>query len=283
MAMIREPGSPYGLPSDLRPGTDSYPVRPVGPWAIEKLDYLRGYALIFNRGMKNRWQSRIYLDLFSGPGRNWVRLRSREIEGSPLIAVNCPEPFTSFVFNDLEPISVQALQDRLASLGIQAEYLNYECNDPQLIDKVQALIAPTALSFAFIDPTKWQIRFRTLEALTRNRRMDLLITFHTGSIKRVATRWPQVLDDFFGGSEWRIEYQRAFVSGLRQVSRVLLDLYEKKLHSIGYLDVDDHVLIRNTKSVPLYHLIFASKHRRGLDFWRASTTRDPSGQARLFT
>jgi hypothetical protein len=37
----------------------------------------------------------------------------------------------------------------------------------------------------------------------------------------------------------------------------------------------------NSKGVKLYHLVFASKHRRGNEFWEKITRRTPGGQLRL--
>ena len=40
----------------------------VGPWAADKYRYVGMYAEMFATGMKNLWDRRVYLDLFSGPG-----------------------------------------------------------------------------------------------------------------------------------------------------------------------------------------------------------------------
>jgi len=89
-------------------------------------------------------------------------------------------------------------------------------------------------------------------------------------------------------SEWRKIYERwkakASISGIH---RDLIDLYKSKLSALGYADIHDQEagcepIMRNTKQAPLYRLIFASKHKRGHDFWNKVTERDLYGNKRLF-
>lgn len=46
---------------DLVTGSDGYLAIRVGPWAKDKLHYIRRYCDIFNAGMKNRWPVRAYI------------------------------------------------------------------------------------------------------------------------------------------------------------------------------------------------------------------------------
>ena len=65
--------------------------------------------------------------------------------------------------------------------------------------------------------------------------MDLIITFHTGSIKRNAHLVLQSLDSFIGDSLWRDRYFDSFAKGERRGSRIILDHYEDRLRNIaGY-------------------------------------------------
>jgi hypothetical protein len=45
--------------------------------------------------------------------------------------------------------------------------------------------------------------------------------------------------------------------------------------------VEDAPLMRNTRSAPLYRLLFASKHNRGYEFWLKVIRRDVHGSTRL--
>ena len=70
-------------------------------------------------------------------------------------------------------------------------------------------------------------------------------------------------------------------------TKKLIDLYKNQLSKLGYEDIHDQEagcepIMRNTKQAPLYRLIFASKHKRGHDFWEKVTARDLYGNKRLF-
>jgi len=110
--------------------------------------------------------------------------------------------------------------------------------------------------------------------------MDLAVTFHVGGMKRAADKPPQDLLDFFPDSSWQQEYEDARKMH-RSTERVLLDAYEQGLRNLGYVGIKDYVLERNTRNVPLYYLIFASKHSRGADFWDKIAWRSQTGQMRM--
>ena len=264
---------------DLVPSSDGRFAVNVGPWAKEKLFYVARYCHIFNTGMKGRWNVRTYIDLFSGPGKCVIEGTDEELDGSPLVAIGCEVPFTHYIFNDIEPTAIEALRDRIGSLGFPKAAINYfsaDCND--VIADILQQLPKASLDFCLIDPTNWQIRFDSIARLTKNRRMDLAITFHSGSMKRVAELNPEELNDFFGGSKWHERYRNMLASGRHEGSRVLLDTYEEGLRTLGYRHLHDYILVKNEKGVPLYHLLFASKSPRGRDFWDKISQRSATGQ-----
>ena len=265
---------------DLVPSSDGQLAMLVGPWAKEKLHYIRSYCDIFDTGMKGKWSTRTYIDLFSGPGKCVIEGTGEELDGSPLIALQCEVPFTHYLFNDINPVSINSLQNR-ASLftSPKIDYFNKDCNE--VIDHLLARLPSYSLDFCFIDPSNWQIKFDSIQRLTKERRMDLAITFHTGAIKRCADDAPEELDDFFGDPAWREEYKSMLLSGRHEGSRVLLDAYENRLRGLGYKYIQDQVLVRGPRNLPLYHLIYASKHWRGKDFWDKISQKSSTGQLRL--
>jgi three-Cys-motif partner protein len=251
----------------------------VHPWAKDKLFYIKNICDIFNMGMKNIWPIRTYIDLFAGPGICIVEETGEEIPGSPLIALRCKPPFTHYFFNDLNPAFTKSLQLRAASCGFtNVNFFSKDCNSV-IADLLQKLPADS-LDLCFIDPLNWEIDFNSIRNLTKNRRMDLAITFHVGSIKRVAHNPPQELIDFFPDRSWQQEYEKAAATGKLR-GNILLEAYKRGLANLEYKYIRDHVLERNNRNVPLYHLIYASKHPRGTDFWDKITMRSSSGQLRM--
>ena len=264
---------------DLIVGSDGELVLEVGPWAKDKLFYIKRYCDIFNTGMKDKWTVRTYVDLFSGPGKCFIETTREEIEGSPLLALSCKVPFTHYFFNDIQPNVIKSLKTRVASYrSANVVYFSKDCN--LVVDALLQKLPPTSLDFCFIDPFRWEISFNAIRKLTEKRRMDLAITFHVGSMKRVANNPPQELLDFFPDRSWQQEYEKAAAMG-KLKGHILLEAYKRELANLGYKDIRDYVLEVNRRNVPLYYLIFASKHRRGADFWDKIAGRSEAGQLRM--
>lgn len=273
------------LPKQLDPaewaiGKDGHLVRKLGSWAREKLFYVESYIDIFNSGMKKKWPRRTYVDLFSGPGRVLIG-GAEEIDGSPLLARDAEISFTDLFLNDIEPQAISALEARFEaeSHSARVEFLTLDCN--QAVREIRQRLPANTLDLAFIDPTNWQITFDSLKHLTAGRRMDLIITFHVGGMKRAVEYAPAALDAFFGIEDWRSAYAQSAKAGKREGSRILLDCYESQLRTIGYKWAQDDVRITNQRNLGLYHLVFASKNPRGEDFWQKITAKSSAGQLKM--
>ena len=93
----------------------------VGPWAREKLDALREYLGFYTTVLKNQghWlHGTLYVDAFAGPGLSRIRTKSNSsdppglfgpdpesdtaetefLKGSPRVALEITNPFTSYLF-----------------------------------------------------------------------------------------------------------------------------------------------------------------------------------------
>src|SRR5437660_5291737 len=125
-------------------------MRASGGWIDKKHRLLTCYARLFATGMKNRWKQRIYLELFSGPGRCFVRDAAAEDLGSPLKIID--HEFTRFIFIDRNRAAAQALRDRLEKHP-NADRVEIWCGD--CVDAIKQIKFPEwdALTFAFIDQT----------------------------------------------------------------------------------------------------------------------------------
>lgn len=260
--------------------SDGLPAHQVGVWNDQKLDYIERYVNIFAVGMKNRWPSLVYADFFSGPGM-CVAPGHRERVGTALIAARHAE-FTRLFLNDLSPVATAALRQRLpddtASKTLIAET---DCNDAVGIAREFLFQTRSTLGLAVIDPFAYQMRFDSIARLTRDVRCDLLITVMTGFPRRFlsgtdAFRPGSAFDLFIGTREWEGLRGRA----PRDVTRGLLDIYRQQLEGLGY-KVDDRIAIRNSRDRPIYHLVYASRDARGIDFWQKATDVDSRRQGRM--
>ena len=55
----------------------------VGPWAETKHNLVSYYGRLFSTGMKDKWDSRIYIELYAGAGYSRIRETLRIVAGSP--------------------------------------------------------------------------------------------------------------------------------------------------------------------------------------------------------
>jgi three-Cys-motif partner protein len=265
---------------DLVQGLDGGPVLKVGIWAVGKLYYIKRYCEIFNAAMKDKWPMRIYVDLFAGSGKCLIETTGKEIDGSALTAIRCRVPFTHYFFNDVEVSAIECLKRRASALqtGESIEYFVKDCN--AVVEDLLSRLPANSLGFCFIDPLSWQVKFDSVRRLTQNRRMDIAVTFHVGGMKRVIDNPPHELLNFFPDSSWLEEHRRTETRS-KGTGQILLNAYKQGLEAIGYVDIRDFILMRNSKHVPLYYLIFASKHHRGGEFWAKVGQRSETGQLRF--
>jgi three-Cys-motif partner protein len=256
----------------------------TGQWSLEKHDYIHRLADIFSTGMKNQSGHRCFIDLFAGPGRCVNEDTGEEFPGSPLQAIGIRDRFTHYLFNDINSNSIAALQTRVAALDSPPlpRYFIKDCN--AVVSDIRKALPPAndSLELAVIDAWGWEMNFDALATLTEGRRMDIIVTFPIGFIKR---NWKKQdldqLDKFFGGDGYKEPFFKAMAQDSGKASRVLLDHYESRLKDIGYQYPNDAVWMVNSKQVKLYHIVFASRHQRGDDFWKKIIKRAPSGQTRM--
>jgi len=281
--------------SEIGEASDGLPALIAGEWAEEKHFYLSRYSDMVSTGMRKKWKNLTYIDLFSGPGKNIVQInkKKKEIDGSPLIAIKLKHPFSKYIFVEKSPQLINALKDRCQKFPIfnKMKFIKGDCN--KKIAEVVNRIPEGSLGIAFIDPYGLDFWFSSLEKLVNGRSMDMIINFPMGmAIKRnvdrfIKKQWSR-LDEFLGDDEWREEYKKRRLKNARGISKFFLDYYQAKLLKLGYyFDEEEYgllqgeVLIKGSKKVPLYYLFFASKDKKGLEFWRKAIKYNSSGQKKL--
>jgi three-Cys-motif partner protein len=283
---------------------DGLSVRDSGDWAQDKLFYVKHYIDTFEKSMRNsKWRSRIYIDLFAGPGKCKDRKTHEYFLGSPLLALTTDYPFTKYFFGDMDNENMDALKIRSKATGIPKERIHFVTGDASVtvneitkeirkIDKPYIPDVWPALSLAFLDPNgveelKWSI----IAELAQMKRMDLIIHYSQQGVERlvknsVNSKNETALDRFFGDRGWRDTYT-ANKDNAGGYHRSLITFYKSKLKQLGYVEVRDdeeiwtEPLMRNHKNAPLYRLLFASKNELGVKFWKDITKIKRSGQIQL--
>lgn len=269
----------------LHPGDDGLPVQDVGEWATEKHTILQRY-LDASSGPRGKFleQKRAdlpaggaaFMDLFAGPGRARVRKTGKYILGSPLLALQHErQPFTKVILVDLDPENVAALTARTAQYKNRVAILQGDCNE--VIDEVITLVPEHGLNMALIDPFGVEpLHFATIAKLATVKRMDLIIHFPIGDLKRNLINVPhyeEFLDRFLGTPSWRSQVRSpADVARLIDVLRVQLQPFGYDQEQVRYHPV------MNSKNAVLYYLVYVSKHSKGSQIWRDITRNTVHGQ-----
>lgn len=274
-------------------------MRDSGPWAIEKLDYVKRYIDAFATSMhRKKWRKRIFIDLFAGPGKCSIQKTKQVCLGSPLLALGTRCAFTDYFFVDLEAKNIDALKKRCGvnRTGSGLEFFVGDSNvvvdtivsEIEEIDRQRMPRQWSSRNLAFLDPEGLELSWSTVETLARPYRMDLIILYPEGGLNRcmpdlVDTVQENVVDRFFGSDDWRRLYEQH-----GNDHRVFMDFYRDNLQRLGFQEplpgeniYGDEPVMRNSRKAPQYRLLFASKHRLGQEFWHSIVQRNVHGQGIL--
>lgn len=269
---------------------DGLLCRECGPWTEEKLWFWHRYLEITTGAMVGHpnWRGGLcYVDLFSGPGVCRVREKGVRLPGSPLLAAHAAKAFRRIILVELGDVEASALEARMLGSPASDRFrvIRGDCNEAiqQVVDEIPA----ESLTLAFIDPEGLDVHFETLRTLVSGRAVDFLLLF-ADAVEAVRNAdfyesMPESkLDAMLGpDSGWREAWAKVRSSEGAKKRALFPTIYERQIKSIlGYRGFRSEVI--NGPSGPLYRLIYASKHERGLEFWDKVTKRALSGQAKLF-
>ncbi len=274
----------------LANASDGLPVRCVGEWSKHKYYYLGRYVDAFTTAMQGKWKGGLcYIDLFSGPGKSRIRETGREIDASPLISLQTKSHFSQYIFVDSDETCVNALRQRVSRFPNLIHPIRADCNKD--ISAIMNEIPSGSLSLAFADPTGLDLHFQTLQRLTEERKVDLIIIYPEGmALKRNIPKWVRskkqnALDLWMGDNGWKEVYESTLKQfGYEEAVRAILAYYREKLKDLDYQKAKsgEQILVRSsTRKLRLYQLLFASKHPLGYELWAKIAAIESTGQRRL--
>lgn len=268
----------------------------VGRWAAAKLDALEDYLKFYGTALSKQTFTRVYIDAFAGACITKVRGSGVTLEpspffeeeddteaqeefilGSPVRALNVPNGFHRHYFFDLDETRAETLREVTKGRTDVTVQVG-DCN-PLIQKLAPSLKSRNIRGVAFLDPYGAHLEWSTLVALASTDTMEVVINFPLAmAINRLITRsgnvperWADQLTACFGTDEWhKIAYSRQVdlfgnevVTKNGDVAERLLDFYVDRLNGLFPYVAKPH-LIRNTKSAPLYYLIWAGPNKLGL-------------------
>jgi three-Cys-motif partner protein len=250
----------------------------VGAWTEEKHRLVSLYSTLFSSGMKDKWNKRVYLELYAGAGYSRIRGSSRLVTGSPLLALKVKDPFDKYIFceENLEKLNALKVRAQRIAPDAKVEYVRGDCN--QRTKKILEQIPPgspndTVLSLCFADPFDISLKFETFKTLS-GRYIDFLVLLAVYSdANRAYERYimedaPKV-DEFLGSKTWRERWRIAEKNGV-PFPKFLAEQFAASMEGIGYLPTPIHKMKRvrsDEKNLPLYYIALFSRHELAHRFW----------------
>ena len=246
------------------------------------------YADIVSSAMAGKFPAVVWVELFAGPGRLWVEPRNSYVDGSPVRAVNVRRPFDLYVFNDLDPQCVAALDPRVRrpSDG-RVQVLNDDANSQAITSYLMSHIPKTALVVLYGDPAGLDLHFETLSRLAGHfPHVDLLLNFPV----------KQIIRTLRGEAARAARPGQTVPADVRKAAAVLghptpMDLiasgtnrtwgptirqwFENRLRGIGYACLEMEAIKLHQRNVAIYDLMIASRESLAVRFFREAIKRGP--------
>jgi three-Cys-motif partner protein len=230
----------------------------------------------FARSMKNKWEQRICIDLFSGSGRARLRDSRRIVPASPLLALGITDTFDRYIFCDLDEANISALKARVAreypTRDVRYVPGDSNANVKQILKLIPAYSAESrVLTFCFVDPLKIKnLKFETIKQLAAGKRsIDFLVLIPSGMDAQRNIRHDNTLNaDFLDNPSWRDEWNNE-KQRRRGFGSFFVDQFGAAMERIGFRweGVPSTRIIKNETNSPMYHLAFFSRAALAGRFW----------------
>lgn len=250
----------------------------VRRWAEDKYRLVGLYDELFSTGMKNKWDQRVYVDLYAGAGYSRIQGTSTILKGSPILALSVSDSFDKYIFCESNPQLMSALKVRTKRLAPDADvrYVEGECDSR--LDEICSYIpkassGQTVLSFCFVDPFDFGLKFKTLQRLS-SFFIDFLVLLAIGmdanrNYDHYVDGNSSKIDDALGNTEWRLRWRQ---SGVRRSDfRPFLAMeFARSMESLHYLHQELHQMKQvrsDEKNLPLYYLALFSRNETAYRFW----------------
>ena len=301
---IQRLSQPLAVAGSPTANNDDHDPMDVGPWVQEKLQCLRKYLDAYTTILSKQRQFRgfFYIDAFAGPGSLRIRRqqehdigqqsllevsqfasedagRANYIHGSPRVALSLENPFTHYVFIEIDQQRIQQLKSLKAEFGDREIFIREsDCNRylVEFLEKTQGRWGEWR-GVIFLDPFGMQVPWETIERIGKTRAIEVIINFPVGmAIQRLLRNSGKFndsqrgkLDAYFGTNEWfdllyttESDLFGGKTMKVADASDVLVKWYRRRLQeAFGYVTMAREV--QSTTGRPLYYLIFAGPNKTG--------------------
>ena len=136
---------------------------------------------------------------------------------------------------------------------------------------------PYGLNVALIDPFGIRgLKFETIRKLAAFSHMDLIIKFPVQDIRRNHQHQTDAITAAVGTDRWVGKVR------LPEEAPRLMEFLREELSPFQYVDTfAKNALVTQSTNVPLYYLMYFTKHEKGVAIWNSIMQIDAKGQRRL--
>lgn len=262
--------------------------------------YLLAYQQIFVRNKRASFFTTWFVDAFAGTGSRTASTAQSEAplfddvyqdeetagyrDGSAKIALGLPKPFHRYLFIEKSAKRLEELKKNLrteySGLISRCEFRRGDANEV-LKTWCRERNWHEERAVVFLDPYGMQVEWSTIERLAETKGVDLWYLFPLGvGVARLLTHrgdmseaWQMRLDLLFGTSKWR---ERFYQSGTkldlfgethetleRTATTKRIEHFINERLSSCFAGVAGGLVLKNSRSSPLYLLCFAAANKRG--------------------
>lgn len=250
----------------------------VGSWAQTKYRLLALYDELFSTGMKNKWDRRVYVDLYAGAGYSRIRGTNKFLTASPLIALTVSHPFDKYIFCEGKEDLLDALRTRVNRTRPEADVAFIGGNCDREIDRILDQIPKPSpgnkvLSLCVVDPFDFGLKFETLRKLS-SYFVDFVVLLAIGmdanrNYDRYVDGDSTKIDEALGNTDWRDRWKDVGISR-SDFRPFLAEEFSRSMESLGYQKTPLHrmKLVRSAeKNLPLYYIALFSRNPIASKFW----------------
>lgn len=255
----------YETPAGLVVDADDVAfARAISLHSSEKAHHAHRYASIVGTAMRKNWY-RVWIELFAGPGKLYVRDTGKFVPGSPLEALDIPNQFNRYIFADLDPACTQSLRRRIGNRhGVHI--LQGNANSPELLVQIAELVPRDALVVLYGDPEGLHLHWDTIKFfIDRFKHLDLLLNVPiSGVVRAVAAGYDEKASAVMNHPNPRA----LFDTGARDKGVLYREWYWRNCAAAGFDQIASVPICLTGTNRELYDLMLASRNKLAKKFFR---------------
>lgn len=238
--------------------------RGVGRWVVEeKYRYLSHY-LDATREAQKKFQQRVLIDPFCGPGRIQIEGEHFTRDGGSVAAyrqsLKSGAPFTKLLVGDIDAQRAHANELRLKAAGANVQSFVGPANES--VDEMVKAVPFGALALAYIDPYNLEfLSFSIIERLAKLQHVDFAVHFSLMDLTRNIDMELDPKRDRFDHAlpGWRLAAPTDELSK-SSLPAWFFDAWCKAVGDLGFKISLQMPLITDGKGRSIYRLVFFSRH-----------------------